>query len=191
MQQYIVMNRFCGQCGHPTEETIPAGDDRPRRVCSACGQIHYDNPLIVCGCIITHQNKVQLVRRAIAPALGQWTLPAGFMEQGETVEEAAVREAWEEARARVISRGLYQVYSLPQLNQVYLLFRGELTGFHVGEAGHESAHVGLFEESEIPWDNLAFKELVAPALRHLFADMRRGDFPLRNSVLNALPLDEP
>jgi len=177
------MSNFCSQCGHRLVRQVPAGDDRERDLCAACGHIHYDNPNLVAGCLITHKGKVQLVRRAIEPELGKWTLPAGYMETGETVEQAAVREAWEEARARVISEGLYLVYSLPRYNEVYLLIRGELTGFHVGEAGTESIDVGLFDEDEVPWHELAFAELVRPALRTLFEDRKSGHYPVRHIEL--------
>lgn len=180
------MTRFCSQCGTSLLKKIPRGDDRERQTCPACGHIHYDNPRLVAGCLITHKGKVQLVRRAIDPERGRWTLPAGYMETGETVEQAAVREAWEEARARVISQGLYMVYCLPQFNEVYMIIRGELTGFHVGDAGFESSNVGLFEETEIPWDELAFSALVTPALQTLYADRRKGCYPVRSVELSGL-----
>lgn len=178
----------CSDCGGKLSRNIPPGDDRLRDHCPDCGLVHYENPTIVAGCIITHKGKVQLVRRAIEPELGCWTLPAGYMEAGETLQQAAVREAWEEARARVTSQGLYLVFSLPQINQVYALFRGELTGFHVGDAGHESCNVGLFDRHEVPWDELAFSPLVRPALEFLFKDSNSGNYPVRNIDLLDLPL---
>ena len=174
------MKPFCSDCGHTTTRATPPGDDKERDVCSACGAIQYENPKLVAGCIITHKGKVMLCRRAIEPEKDKWTLPAGYMELGETVEEAAMREAWEECRARVISQGLYQLWSLPQYDQVYMLFRGELTGFHVGNAGLESIGVGLFAETEIPWDGLAFGALTRPALQMLLSDSVNDSYPVRS-----------
>jgi ADP-ribose pyrophosphatase YjhB (NUDIX family) len=182
------MVKFCSSCGGKMQRSIPQDDDRIRDNCPDCGHIHYDNPVLVTGCLLTHKNKIQLVKRAIEPEKGRWTLPAGYMENGESAEDAAVREAWEEARARVISQGLYFVYSLPQLNQVYLIYRGELTGFHVGDAGHESLSVGLFEEQEIPWEDLAFRDLVKPIVETYFSDTANGSYPVRNLCLDNLEI---
>lgn len=168
------MMKYCSQCGHAVEERVPEGDNLPRHVCPACDTIHYHNPKIVAGCLPVWGDQVLLCRRAIEPQYGRWTLPAGFMENGETVEQAALRESWEEARANVDIIELYTLYSLPHINQVYMMFRAELrdTSF---AAGPESLEVALFDEADIPWEELAFRT-IAETLRHYFADRRSGDF---------------
>ncbi len=147
--------KFCSQCGASVSLCIPPGDNRPRYVCASCGTIHYQNPKIVAGCIPEWQGRVLLCRRAIQPRYGLWTLPAGFMELGESTIEAAARETLEEANAVVDGLSLYGVYHLPHIDQVYMMFRGQLRD---GQAspGTESLEVGLFAEQDIPWEDLAF-----------------------------------
>lgn len=171
--------KFCSNCGGRVTLCIPEGDDRERYLCNGCSTVHYQNPKIVAGCLITHKERILLCRRAIEPEYGLWTLPAGFMENGETTEQAAVRESWEEGRARVISKGLYAVINFPQISQVYLFYRGELTGFNVGSPGHESSNVGLFAETEIPWGQLAFNSLVNPILKGYFSDRNSNQYNVR------------
>jgi ADP-ribose pyrophosphatase YjhB (NUDIX family) len=154
--------------------TIPDGDNRQRFVCTACGEIHYQNPKMVTGCIPEWEDKVLLCRRAIKPRYGRWTLPAGFMENEETVQEGAARETLEEANARVRVEQLYTTFNLPHISQVYLLFRAPLTdpGF---SAGAESLEVALFREDEIPWGELAFP-VVYETLKYYFQDRKQGIF---------------
>lgn len=166
--------KFCGQCGALVEMRVPDGDDRPRHVCPGCGSIHYLNPKLVVGCIPEWKTQVLLCRRAIEPRNGLWTLPAGFMEMGETAEAAALRETEEEAHARVQILGLFSIFSLPAISQVYLLMRGRLLDLDF-KPGHESLDVRLFEEGEIPWNELAF-EAVRQTLRHYYEDRRAGRF---------------
>ncbi len=134
---------------------VPEGEDRERRVCDACGFVAYENPKIVVGSVVVHDGRILLCRRAIAPRQGFWTLPAGYMELGETAEEGARREAWEEARARLQLDGLLAVYSIARIGQVQLIFRAGLAegGF---APGPESLEVRLFAWEEIPWDDIAF-----------------------------------
>lgn len=166
---------YCSHCGHTVRFAIPDGDDRPRFLCDACHTIHYQNPRIVAGTLPVAGERILLCRRAIAPRKGFWTLPAGFMENAETVEQAALRETREEARAVVDDPTLYTLISLPHINQVYMIFRGNLDGDFA--AGPESLEVELFEESQIPWDELAFPT-IERTLRHFFDDRRRGTFEL-------------
>ncbi len=173
--------KYCGNCGAPVELRIPAGDDRERYTCSACGSIHYQNPKLVVGCVAELGDRILLCRRAIEPRLGLWTLPAGFMENGETVEEAAVRETAEEAKARVEILSLFSVVSLPHISQVYMLFRGRLLNEDFG-AGHETLEVRLFLEQDIPWDDLAFPS-IAHTLDRYFKDRGQGVFQLHNLTL--------
>jgi ADP-ribose pyrophosphatase YjhB (NUDIX family) len=173
---HALMN-FCTNCGRPLTVKIPEGDDRPRHVCESCGVIHYRNPRMVVGCIPVLGDRILLCRRAIEPRLGKWTIPAGYLENGETVTEGARRESFEEARARYAELVPYRLYNIRHVNQMYLIFRGVLadSGFGPGE---ESLAVDLFEESEIPWSELAFK-VIFTCLSHFFEDRRKGGFPFQ------------
>jgi ADP-ribose pyrophosphatase YjhB (NUDIX family) len=166
--------KFCNQCGSPVTLRIPPGDNLPRHVCAACETIHYQNPKIVAGCIPEWEGKVLLCRRAIAPRYGRWTLPAGFMENGESVVQAAAREAWEEANAIVDNLTLYGLYNLTHISQVYLMFRGQLREGRAS-AGAETLEVGLFTEAEIPWEELAFP-VVHETLKIYFEERRLGTY---------------
>lgn len=165
---------FCSHCGEPVALAVPSGDTLPRYVCSACATIHYQNPKMVVGAIPEWEDKILLCRRAIQPKHGLWTLPAGFMENGETTSEGAARETWEEALARVEIGALYTLYNLPHINQVYLMFRAKLLNLDFGP-GTESLEVALFNEADIPWDALAFRTIEA-TLRAYFQDRRAGVF---------------
>ncbi len=143
---------------------MPAGDSRPRLVCPDCGYIRYDNPKVVVGSVTRWQERVLLCRRGIAPRRGLWTLPAGYLELNETTAEGAVREAWEEATARIALDGLLAVYNIPHISQVQLIYRARLLSPEVA-AGPESAEVALFPWDGIPWDDLAFPS-VGWALAH-------------------------
>ncbi len=177
--------KYCPECAAPLEFVVPEGDDRSRYVCPACGTIHYQNPKIVTGTIPVHGDRILLCRRAIEPRYGLWTVPAGFMENAETVQAGALRETREEANARVRLEGLHAVYNLPHINQVYMLFRGTLLDldFH---PGHESLEVKLFDERDIPWDALAFP-VVIEALKAYFDDRRQGRFALHMGDIERLP----
>jgi ADP-ribose pyrophosphatase YjhB (NUDIX family) len=174
--------RFCSACGSDRIEwRIPEGDNLPRFVCAACSAIHYQNPKVVVGCLPEWQDQVLLCKRAIEPRLGLWTLPAGFLENGETVMAGAMRETLEEADARVVMGDLYTMISLPQISQVYMMFRAALADLDFGP-GPESLEVRLFREDEIPWEELAFRT-IGRTLRNYFLDRKLGHFPTRVSVL--------
>ncbi len=134
---------------------VPDGDSLPRAVCDTCGFINYINPKIVVGSVVTYGDRFLMCRRAIEPRHGFWTLPAGFMEEKETSEEGAAREAMEEANAHIRVRDLLAVYNIPRISQVQLMYRAELLSEAVS-AGPESLEVALFTWDEIPWDELAF-----------------------------------
>ncbi len=180
----VIMN-FCSECGNAVEVSIPEGDNRPRHVCPSCGTIHYQNPKVVVGCIPVWEERVLLCRRAIEPRYGLWTVPAGFMENGETSQQGAARETLEEACARVAVEGLYTLFNLPHINQVYLLYRSRLLDLDFA-AGEESLEVALFREQEIPWDEIAFP-VIRESLRLFFADRSLGRFPLRGGSIERLP----
>lgn len=166
--------RYCSNCGSKPDYRIPEGDDRPRFICDACETIYYENPKMVVGCIPTWKDYILLCRRSIEPRYGKWTIPAGFYEKGETVEEGAKRELYEEARATVKYLEPYALYNLSFISQVYLIFQGPLTDttFY---PGHESLSVRLFNEREIPWDDLAFS-VVQRVLQQYFKDLPTGVF---------------
>ena len=145
---------YCSQCGQPVTLKIPIDDNRERFVCDACGYVHYQNPNNVCGAILHRGDEILLCRRAIEPRYGLWTLPAGFMENNETVAEAAAREAMEEANAIAGPLSLFGIFSMPYISQVYLMFHGRLES--EVSAGAESLEVGMFSVDRIPWDQLAF-----------------------------------
>ena len=164
--------KFCSSCGSPVTHRIPEGDSLPRAVCDACGTIHYQNPKIVVGCLPVYGDRILMCKRAIEPRYGLWTLPAGFMENGESAAEGAAREAMEEANAKVEIEDLYTVYSIPHISQVYMMFRARLLDPDVSP-GVESLEVKLVTEAEIPWDHLAFA-MVRRTLTHFLEDRRAG-----------------
>ena len=172
---------FCAKCGHATQNFIPNGDARPRDVCAsaACGEIHYENPRIVTGTLPLWQGKILLCKRAIEPRRGYWTLPAGFMELAETVEQGAVRETQEEAGAAVSVRGLLAVLDVPHASQVHTFYLADLVDGQFA-AGEESLEVALFEPADIPWAELAFKTVVL-TLKHYLANP--VDTPLLTDVV--------
>jgi ADP-ribose pyrophosphatase YjhB (NUDIX family) len=177
---------YCSNCGMRLVERTPAGDNRMRYVCDACDTIHYQNPKIVAGCIPTLGNRLLLCKRAIEPRYGLWTLPAGFMENGESTEQAAVRETLEEACANVEHLELYGVFSIPHISQVYMMFRADLVRQDF-KPGRESLDVRLFEPHEIPWDRLAFP-VVRVTLEHYCKDSGDSRFPVHvENILHQPP----
>jgi ADP-ribose pyrophosphatase YjhB (NUDIX family) len=169
--------KYCSSCGQSVGRRIPNGDNRERFVCDACGTIHYQNPKIVTGCLSVYGDQVLLCRRAIQPRAGLWTLSAGFLENGETSTAGAVRETFEEACANVSVEGLYTVFNLPHISQVYMFFRASLVDLDF-RPGWESTDVRLFHEHEIPWGELAFP-VVRDTLQHYFIDRTTGVYPVR------------
>lgn len=177
--------KFCSSCGNSVTLTIPQGDDRERFVCSRCEIIHYTNPRVIVGCVPHFQGKVLLCKRAIEPRLGYWTLPAGFMENGETTLQGAARETWEEAEAKVSNLELYRVFDVPYISQVYMFYRCDLDNGEYG-VGPESLETDLYTEDEIPWDNIAFP-VVYETLKEFFADTEKAQYPVRVSSIEYKP----
>jgi ADP-ribose pyrophosphatase YjhB (NUDIX family) len=173
---------YCSACGAPVSKKIPPGDNLPRFVCDTCRAIYYHNPKIVAGCIPEWEGHVLLCRRAIEPKSGLWTFPAGFMEIGESTEQAAVRETLEEAQAQVGALSLFAVLSLPHIGQAYLVFRGPMQTGHFG-VGEESLDVQLFSLEKIPWNEIAFP-VVKEALRRYVDDRERGEFQVHVATLS-------
>jgi len=160
--------KFCSQCGGTVLRHIPEGDNRERAVCPHCQTIHYVNPKNVVGTLLFKNDQVLLAKRAIEPRYGKWTLPAGFMENGESVHQAARRETWEEACAKVDELHLLGVYSLPHISQVYLFFHGELSNMDFAP-GDESLETRLFTREEIPWQELSFS-VVTACLQYYYSE---------------------
>lgn len=147
---------YCSTCGSDNLlQQVPAGDNRLRIVCQICKTIHYQNPKLVVGCLPVWEEKILLCRRAIEPRKGYWNLPAGFLENGETVEEGAIRETWEETGAEVKIVRLHALYNLASVNQVYLFYLAQLTSFDF-DGGSESLEVKLFSPDDIPYEEMAF-----------------------------------
>jgi ADP-ribose pyrophosphatase YjhB (NUDIX family) len=181
--------RFCSQCGSVLTRRVPDDDNRERDICDHCGAIHYQNPRMVVGTIPVWENKVLLCRRAIQPRHGYWTLPAGFMELGETTAQGAARETQEEAGAQIEMGPLLAVFDIPHVDQVHFFYLARLTD-PMFDPGPESLEAQLFDEHEIPWDDLAFRS-VTTALRCYFADRARGIYQIHTDVLLPLPAQQP
>ncbi|PID53804.1 MAG: NUDIX hydrolase [Micrococcales bacterium] len=168
---------YCRLCGHPTTSRIPASEDRPRSVCDSCGYIDYVNPINVVGTVPVwdeggDDERILLCRRSIHPRLGYWTLPAGFLEVGESCEEGALRETWEEAGARVELAGLYSVLDVVHSAQVHLMYRATLLDLELNP-GPETIENGLFRADQIPWESLSF-HTVRRVLNHWVQDRGTG-----------------
>jgi len=173
---------FCSSCGKPVVIRIPEGDNRERHVCDDCDTIHYHNPRIITGCLPIFEDQVLLCRRAIEPRYGYWTLPAGFMENGESTDQGAARESWEEAKAELSDLDLYCIYSVPDINQVFFFYKSHLKSRESFGVGEESLEVRLFSEADIPWEDLAFYT-VYKTLKYFFEDRKTNVFPVRDETL--------
>lgn len=180
---------FCSACGHRVELLVPPGDNRPRFCCANCGAIHYENPKMVLGTIPAWEDRVLLCRRAIEPRHGYWTLPAGFMENGETTDQGAERETQEEAGARVEMGELFSMLDVPHVQQVHMFYRARLLDLDFAP-GTESLEVKLFSERDVPWQDLAFRT-VSQTLRWYFEDYRRGSFALHTGAIPYPPKPLP
>jgi len=168
--------KFCSSCGQPVTQRVPDGDHLPRFVCTRCDTIHYENPRIIAGCVIDVAGKILLCKRAIEPRHGYWTTPAGFMENGESVQQAAAREAMEEALADVKIGSLLAIVNVLRAHQVHIMFRATLvdpSARPLFGIGPESLESQLYAEEDIPWSDLAFLS-VEFALRRYLEDRRLG-----------------
>ncbi|MGQ0700674.1 MAG: NUDIX hydrolase [Panacagrimonas sp.] len=175
--------RFCSRCGSRVEVHVPQGDHLPRHVCPACSSVQYRNPRIIVGLIAeAHDGRVAMCRRAIPPRHGFWTFPAGYLENGETGEQGAVREAREEAGVRAEALGLYMVIQALAVQEVHLIYRGRFQAPASSRAslvapGPESAEVRMASEDDMPWMELAYPAIGA-CLRRYFSDRASGQFPV-------------
>jgi ADP-ribose pyrophosphatase YjhB (NUDIX family) len=168
--------RYCRACGTAVAYRVPADDNRERAVCPSCARVHYENPLNVVGTVPVWGDKVLLCKRAIEPRYGLWTLPAGFLELGESTEQGAIRETDEESGARIELGPLFTMLNVVRVGQLHLFYRATMTSPELNP-GTESLEARLFAEHEVPWDEIAFRT-VRETLRLFFADRQRGQFEL-------------
>ncbi len=166
--------KHCRVCGAVVAYRMPADDNRERALCSACGEIHYENPINVVGTVPVWDAQVLLCRRNIEPRFGLWTLPAGFLELGESTAEGALRETVEEAGARIEMQGLFTVFNVVRAGQLHLFYRARMLDATL-DPGPETIEARLFREDEVPWDELAFRT-VRQTLEHFFEDRRNGHY---------------
>jgi len=178
--------KFCSQCGHAVTMRVPPDDNRVRAVCENCGAVHYQNPRNVVGVLPVWQGRMLLCRRAIEPCRGKWTLPAGFMELGETTAQGALRETEEEAGAQIELGPLYTVIDVPGVNQVHFFYLARVLS-DVLAPGPETLEAAFFALDDIPWDALAF-HTVSTTLAHYVQDAKQlditpqGDAPASSSL---------
>mgnify|MGYP000037863251 CR=1 FL=1 len=163
---------YCSHCGQSVRLADIPGDQIQRYRCDACEVVHYQNPKMVVGCLPVYEDKILLCRRAIEPRSGYWNLPAGYLENGESAEEGAMREVWEEALTKVEITAIHSIYSIKHINQIYVFFLSKLTVPEFG-VGEESLEVQLFTEADIPWKEMAFTSSIH-ALKCYFKDRQEG-----------------
>ncbi|MGR6872733.1 NUDIX hydrolase [Pseudomonas sp. HK3] len=170
--------KYCSECAHPVTYQVPEGDNRERAVCDQCGTIHYVNPRIIAGTLPVYQNQILLCKRAIEPRKGYWTLPAGFMEQGETLEQGAARETQEEAGIDIACGQLLSSISVPHISQVHIFFLANMENAEHAVSTSESLAVKLFDVDKIPWDEIAFPT-VKKTLQFYLDDVQAGKLETR------------
>jgi ADP-ribose pyrophosphatase YjhB (NUDIX family) len=166
--------RFCRACGAAVSYLVPADDNRERAVCPACATVHYENPTNVVGTVPVWGEQVLLCKRAIEPRYGLWTLPAGFLELGESTADGAIRETVEEAGAQIELGPLFTLLNVVRVGQVHLFYRATMTSPEL-DPGHETLEARLFREDEVPWEQIAFRT-VKETLQRWFEDRRQGQF---------------
>ena len=174
--------RYCSKCGSDQIDfKVPVDDNIKRYICSACDSIFYTNPNLIVGTICVKEDQILLCKRNIEPRFGLWTLPAGFMENSETLQEGALRETKEETQASPKIIAPYSAFSLTHISQVHFFYLAELGDESFGPTS-ESSEVELFGEKDIPWDQIAFPT-VTKTLKYYFEDKKKGDFPFREEAL--------
>ncbi|KAH7692065.1 FAD diphosphatase protein [Dioscorea alata] len=181
--------RFCQSCGGATKQVIPDGEEKLRAVCSVCGKIHYENPKMVVGCLVEHDNKVLLCKRNIEPSYGLWTLPAGFLEIGESAMEGAMRETLEEACAVVDVISPFAQLDIPLIGQSYIIFRAKLKTPHFSP-GPESLECALFAPEDIPFGSIAFSSITV-TLKMYIEDIKAGSARFHYCTINKRPGASP
>ena len=169
--------KYCSNCAQEVTFRLVENDHLPRFVCDACGIIHYQNPKIIVGCVPVFEGKILLCKRGIEPQFGFWNIPGGFMENGESAEVGAMREAYEEAKIKATNKGLLSVFSVPHINQVHLHFVVELQE-PIWENTTESTDIQLFTEENFPWESIAFPSNVF-SLKAFFENRKTGNWQVR------------
>ncbi|XP_057768746.1 nudix hydrolase 23, chloroplastic isoform X2 [Salvia miltiorrhiza] len=180
---------FCQLCGGPTKHEVPDGEEKTRAICTRCGKIAYENPKMVVGCLIEHENKILLCKRNIQPSYGLWTLPAGYMEIGESAAEGAIRETWEEANAQVEILSPFAQLDIPLIGQTYVIFLAKLKRPDFSP-GPESSECKLFALEDIPFDSLAFSSMLV-TLNLYLEDKRMGRLKFHYGIINKRPGTSP
>ncbi|XP_022859473.1 nudix hydrolase 23, chloroplastic-like isoform X1 [Olea europaea var. sylvestris] len=180
---------FCQSCGGRTKHEIPDGEEKMRAICTSCGKITYENPKMVVGCLIEHENKILLCKRKIHPSFGLWTLPAGYMENGESAAEGAIRETWEEANAEVEILSPFAHLDIPLIGQTYIIFLAKLKRPHFSP-GPESSECQLFALNDIPFDSLAFSSMLV-TLQLYIEDTKVGRLMFHYGIINKRPGTSP
>jgi len=170
--------KYCSEGAPPVNMEVPEGDNRQRAVCSHCGTIHYVNPRIIAGTLPVFNNQILLCKRAIEPRKGYWTLPAGFMEQGETLAQGAARETLEEAGIDIQCGPMLSAISVPHISQVHIFFLANMQSAEHAQHTSESLEVKLFSVDDIPWDEIAFPT-VKKTLKFYLEDLPSQDFQTR------------
>ncbi|AEC10067.1 Nudix hydrolase 23 [Arabidopsis thaliana] len=181
--------KFCQWCGGPTKHEIPDGEEKLRAICTHCGKIAYQNPKMVVGCLIEHEGKVLLCKRNIQPSHGLWTLPAGYLEVGESAAQGAMRETWEEAGATVEVISPFAQLDIPLIGQTYVIFLAKLKNLHFAP-GPESLECRLFALDEIPFDSLAFSSIYV-TLNLYLEDLKKGKLKFHYGTINKRPGSSP
>jgi ADP-ribose pyrophosphatase YjhB (NUDIX family) len=178
---------FCNQCGTPLRRQPVSGDNRERAICIRCGQVHYENPRVLVSCFAYFGNRLLMSRRALKPEYGRWAPPSGFVENGETLEDAAARETFEETGVTIAAELmlLYGVASLPHISEIYVTFHAKLTTEPEVIPGAESLEAAFQTESQIRWDQLAFRQILGDYPHRFFRHLRNGSFPIHQVQVNA------
>ena len=167
---------YCPNCSAKVSLKIPEGDNRERYVCDSCNTIHYSNPNVVVGTLPAFEDKILLCKRAIEPRVGLWTVPAGFLENGESLLQGAWRETKEETQAEVDMKEILTIFNIPQINQIYVIFRADIEDNSFGPTS-ESLDVQLFSYDEVPWEELAFP-FVPKTINHYYECLKTKKFNL-------------
>jgi len=173
---------YCSSCGGKVELAIPEGDNEWRHVCTKCGGITYYNPKMVVGVICEHEGKILMCKRAIEPCKGMWTIPAGYMEMGESSAEGAARETLEEAGAHVQIIAPYAHFDIPRIGQAYVLFRAKLLPPYTCGPSSESLESAFVSPEDIPFDQIAFSS-VSLALKYYAEEMKTGQYQVHHAVI--------
>ena len=176
---------YCTDCGSSVSLQFIVGDHRKRYVCSGCGMTHYDNPRVLVATYVCSGDKILWIQRGIEPARGLWAIPGGFMEKGETPEEAASRELWEETGISTVSdqMTLVSVSSILHMAQLHLVFRCHLDDMPEGIKTQEAANLDWFSQNEAPWAKLAF-QTIKPQIRQMYSWLATGKYGIRVGMVD-------